>query len=103
MPVFWAIRLSAENSRDFSVCAPRHRPTAASTVSAARTFDVPSIHVRHEENERRKFSQDPEAISRHSPEQYRVKQQNGTETPGTGEYLDHQEPGIDVDSVSGEP
>src|SRR5262245_57529146 len=40
MPVSWAIRLSAENSRDCTVCAPRHRPTAASTVSAARTLDV---------------------------------------------------------------
>jgi hypothetical protein len=39
------------NSRDFSVFAPRHRPAAASTVSAARTLDVPSIHVRHEGKE----------------------------------------------------
>jgi peptide-methionine (R)-S-oxide reductase len=91
------------NSRDFSVCAPRHRRAAASTVSAARTLDVPSVHVRHEEKERRKFSQDPDAISRLSPAQYRVTQQNGTEAPGTGEYLDNKEPGIYVDIVSGEP
>jgi peptide-methionine (R)-S-oxide reductase len=51
----------------------------------------------------RKFSQDPDAISRLPPEQYRVTQPNGTEAPATGEYLDHKEPGIDVDSVSGEP
>ena len=36
-----------------------------------------------------KFSKDPDAISRLSPEQYRVTQQNGTEAPGTGEYLDN--------------
>ena len=28
-----------------------------------------------------------EAISRLTPEQYRVTQHNGTEAPGTGEYL----------------
>ncbi|HSE87567.1 MAG TPA: peptide-methionine (R)-S-oxide reductase, partial [Candidatus Binatia bacterium] len=41
----------------------------------------------------RKFSKDPDAISRLSPEQYRVTQQNGTETPGTGAYLDNKQPG----------
>jgi peptide-methionine (R)-S-oxide reductase len=51
----------------------------------------------------RKFSQDPDAISRLPPEQYRVTQQIGAEAPGTGEYLDHKEPGISVDIVSGEP
>jgi len=51
----------------------------------------------------RKFSKNPDAISRLSPEQYRVTQQNGTETPGTGEYLDNKQPGIYVDIVSGEP
>ena len=51
----------------------------------------------------RKFSKDRNAISRLSPEQYRVTQQSGTEPPGTGEYLDNHEPGIYVDVVSGEP
>src|SRR5512134_3832679 len=51
----------------------------------------------------RKFSKDPDAIARLSPEQYRVTQQNGTEAPGTGEYLNNNEPGIYVDIVSGEP
>jgi peptide-methionine (R)-S-oxide reductase len=50
-----------------------------------------------------KYSKTTEAISRLSPEQYRVTQQNGTEHPGTGEYLDNKEPGIYVDIVSGEP
>jgi len=44
-----------------------------------------------------------DAISKLSPEQYRVTQQNGTERPGTGQYHDHYEPGIYVDVVSGEP
>ena len=45
----------------------------------------------------------PDAIARLSPEQYRVTQQNGTERPGTGEYLHNEKPGIYVDVVSGEP
>jgi peptide-methionine (R)-S-oxide reductase len=61
------------------------------------------MHVEYEEKEMKKFSKDPDAISRLSPEQYRVPQQNGTEAPGTGEYLDNKEPGISVDIVSGEP
>ncbi len=44
-----------------------------------------------------------DAISKLSPEQYRVTQQNGTERPGSGQYHDHKEPGIYVDVVSGEP
>ena len=44
-----------------------------------------------------------EAVSRLTPEQYRVTQKSGTEAPGTGEYLDNDEPGIYVDIVSGEP
>jgi peptide-methionine (R)-S-oxide reductase len=50
-----------------------------------------------------KFTKDPSAIARLTPEQFRVTQQAGTERPGTGEYLDHEEPGIYVDIVSGEP
>ncbi len=44
-----------------------------------------------------------DAVSRLTPEQYRVTQQNGTEYPGTGEHLDNADPGIYVDIVSGEP
>ena len=50
-----------------------------------------------------KFSRDEEAIRNLSPKQYEVTQQSGTEPPGTGEYLDNEEPGIYVDIVSGEP
>ena len=44
-----------------------------------------------------------DAITKLSPEQFRVTQQGGTEHPGSGQYLDHKEPGIYVDVVSGEP
>jgi peptide-methionine (R)-S-oxide reductase len=59
--------------------------------------------VRRKEKEVRKYDKNPEALARLSPEQYRVTQQNGTERPGTGEYLENKEPGIYVDIVSGEP
>src|ERR1700742_3997286 len=49
------------------------------------------------------YSRTEEAVSRLSPEQYRVTQQSGTERPGTGEYLHNKEAGIYVDIVSGEP
>jgi peptide-methionine (R)-S-oxide reductase len=49
------------------------------------------------------YARTPQAISKLSPEQYRVTQQSGTERPGTGEYLNNKEPGIYVDVVSGEP
>ncbi|QFR25634.1 peptide-methionine (R)-S-oxide reductase MsrB [Brucella suis bv. 1] len=49
------------------------------------------------------ISKSAEAIAKLSAEQYRVTQENGTERPGTGEYLYNKEPGIYVDIVSGEP
>jgi peptide-methionine (R)-S-oxide reductase len=49
------------------------------------------------------YKKTEEAIAGLSPEQFRVTQRNGTERPGTGEYLDNKEPGIYVDIVSGEP
>ena len=51
----------------------------------------------------RQYEKSPEAVSKLSPEQYRVTQQGATERPGTGEYLKNKEPGIYVDIVSGEP
>ncbi len=50
-----------------------------------------------------RYTKDPDAIARLTPEQYRVTQASGTERPGTGEYLGNKEPGIYVDIVSGEP
>jgi peptide-methionine (R)-S-oxide reductase len=49
------------------------------------------------------YRKTPEALSRLTPEQFRVTQQSGTERPGTGEYLHNKQPGIYVDIVSGEP
>lgn len=49
------------------------------------------------------YEKTPEALARLTPEQYRVTQENGTEYPGTGEYVHTFEPGLYVDVVSGEP
>ncbi len=49
------------------------------------------------------YQKSPEAISRLSPEQYRVTQESATERPFRNEYWDHKEPGLYVDIVSGEP
>src|SRR6185312_15779463 len=62
-----------------------------------------SNRLRHEEHTMPTFSKDPDAISRLSPEQYRVTQRSGTEAPGSGEDLENKDPGIYVDIVSGEP
>ncbi len=50
-----------------------------------------------------KYAKTDDAVSRLTPEQYRVTQQSGTERAFTGEYDKHFEPGIYVDIVSGEP
>ncbi|ORE86332.1 methionine sulfoxide reductase B [Oceanococcus atlanticus] len=44
-----------------------------------------------------------ERIKALNPMQYRVTQQSGTEPPFSNEFWDHNEPGIYVDIVSGEP
>jgi methionine-R-sulfoxide reductase len=49
------------------------------------------------------YTKNAEAISRLSPEEFQVMQQNGTERPFENAYWDHDEPGIYVDIVSGEP
>jgi peptide-methionine (R)-S-oxide reductase len=49
------------------------------------------------------YTKTDEAISKLTPEQYRVTQESATERPGTGEYLYNKKPGIYVDIVSGEP
>ena len=46
---------------------------------------------------------DPEALTRLTPEQYRVTQRNGTEPAFRNEYWDNKQPGLYVDVVSGEP
>ena len=49
------------------------------------------------------YSKTPEALERLSAEQYRVTQQNGTERPFSGAYVDNKDAGLYVDIVSGEP
>ena len=49
------------------------------------------------------YRKSPEAISHLTQEQFHVTQRGATEPPGSGEYLDNDEPGIYVDVVSGEP
>lgn len=44
-----------------------------------------------------------EAVAQLTPEQYRVTQEDGTERPFTGDYVDNKRRGIYVDIVSGEP
>ncbi len=51
----------------------------------------------------KQYKKDITALESLTPEQYRVTQKNGTEQPGSGEYLGNYEPGIYVDIVSGEP
>lgn len=49
------------------------------------------------------YEKNPEAISRLSPEQFRVTQQSGTERPFQNDFWNHKEDGLYVDVVSGEP
>lgn len=50
-----------------------------------------------------KYQKNAEAVSRLSPEQYRITQRNGTEQPFENAYWHNKEPGLYVDVVSGEP
>jgi peptide-methionine (R)-S-oxide reductase len=50
-----------------------------------------------------KYAKDESAIKQLSPEQFRVTQQSATERPFQNAFWDHEEPGIYVDIVSGEP
>ncbi len=49
------------------------------------------------------YEKNPDVIATLTPEQFHVTQENGTERPGTGEYLNNKHSGIYVDIVSGEP
>ena len=49
------------------------------------------------------YNKDTEAIARLTPEQFRVTQQSATERPFQNAFWNHDEPGIYVDVVSGEP
>ncbi|HET7223171.1 MAG TPA: peptide-methionine (R)-S-oxide reductase MsrB [Rhodanobacteraceae bacterium] len=49
------------------------------------------------------YRKTPEALARLNPLQYRVTQESATEHPFDNEFNEHQEPGLYVDIVSGEP
>lgn len=49
------------------------------------------------------YKKTAEAVAQLTPEQYRVTQEDGTERPFTGDYVDNKRRGIYVDVVSGEP
>jgi peptide-methionine (R)-S-oxide reductase len=49
------------------------------------------------------YRKDPEAISRLTPDQYKVTQEAATEPAFNNEFWNNKEPGIYVDVVSGEP
>jgi peptide-methionine (R)-S-oxide reductase len=49
------------------------------------------------------YTKSAEAIARLSPNESQVTQENGTEQPFENAYWKHDEPGIYVDIVSGEP
>lgn len=51
----------------------------------------------------RPYTKDKDALARLTPEQFRVTQQSATERPFANAFWDHDEPGIYVDIVSGEP
>ncbi len=50
-----------------------------------------------------KYFKDPMRIDQLNEIEHWVTQENGTERPGTGEYLNNKKIGIYVDIVSGEP
>lgn len=51
----------------------------------------------------RQYTKDAQAISKLTPEQYRVTQQSGTEPPFRNAFHDSKQEGLYVDIVSGEP
>ena len=51
----------------------------------------------------RAYTKRDQLLSGLTPEQYRVTQQDGTEAPFSGEYVDNKASGVYVDVVSGEP
>jgi peptide-methionine (R)-S-oxide reductase len=68
-----------------------------------RALGIVRREFHHIEDEMSEYKKSAEAISRLSPEQFRVTQQNGTERPFENAFWDHDDPGIYVDVVSGEP
>ncbi len=55
------------------------------------------------EDREKEIRQSTDSLSKLSPMQYKVTQEDGTEPPFDNAYWDNKEPGIYVDVVSGEP
>ncbi len=49
------------------------------------------------------YRKDPDAVAQLDPMQYEVTQHSATEPPFGNKFYDHDEPGVYVDVVSGEP
>jgi hypothetical protein len=77
-----------------ALAGPRS-PSSAYGLSRETAIPI-AVFSLDREKEIRTYTKNPEAVSKLSPEQYRVTQQSGTESPGAGEYLDNKEPGIYV-------
>jgi peptide-methionine (R)-S-oxide reductase len=80
---------------------PQHIP-ASQPKSGWKSPPLPPYSY-HQRSAAMTYAKSPDRIAALTPEQFRVTQKNGTERPGTGEYLHNDEPGIYVDIVSGEP
>ena len=61
------------------------------------------ITMKHESPKKYTIPDDKKLRERLTPIQYKVTQENGTETPFRNEYFDNHDQGIYVDVVSGEP
>nr|WP_294253946.1 peptide-methionine (R)-S-oxide reductase MsrB [Propionivibrio sp.] len=80
------------------------RPNLPNSPKSLDFMPLPAVKSRNRREDRMKrYTRNDAAIAALNPEQYRVTQKNGTEYPGTGEYLHNDKPGIYVDVVSGEP
>src|SRR3546814_1533581 len=79
-------------------------PARSAPVSRRAAFEPATLPPCGKDTVRRPpmsaYRKSPEAIARLTPEQYRVTQESATESPGTGEHLHTNEPGIYVDIVS---
>ncbi|KAG1713736.1 Peptide methionine sulfoxide reductase MsrB [Nymphon striatum] len=72
-------------------------------VSRTRWSTFPQMWSRQLDIPMAKYEKNPDVVATLSAEQFHVTQENGTERPWTGAYLDNKAIGIYVDIVSGEP
>jgi peptide-methionine (R)-S-oxide reductase len=89
----------------FASLCPR-KPSNKCTLTKNQDRRVVGV-IRREfhkiEDQMSEYKKSPESIARLTPEQFRVTQHSGTERPFENAFWDHDEPGIYVDIVSGEP